>query len=192
MKKNFIPDIVNPSPDYYCTWQTQLYITNDGGPEAQRENITEENMFGTGDGQGWTDFYENARKDLFFIMDDSWDVPLKDYDEYYGCLVLNSEKVPSFCKDADNKTALKRIVDAVKKKGFEASLSASAGAFVCNSLLYLLLSKLSVPVGFVHLPYAKEQGKDAFSMDAEDMALCIEEMIKTIKNSERICNICAE
>ena len=87
---------------------------------------------------------------------------------------------------------VKKMVDAVKKKGFEASLSASAGAFVCNSLLYLLLSKLSVPVGFVHLPYAKEQGKDAFSMDAEDMALCIEEMIKTIKNSERICNICAE
>ena len=35
MKKtdiNLIPDITNPSPDYYCTWQTQLYASCDGKP----------------------------------------------------------------------------------------------------------------------------------------------------------------
>ena len=44
MKKtdiNLIPDIENPTPDYYCTWQTQLFATCDGKPAAQRRVICE-------------------------------------------------------------------------------------------------------------------------------------------------------
>ena len=44
-KINLVPDIVNPTPDYYCTWQTQLYATSDGKPEAQRACITEKSLF---------------------------------------------------------------------------------------------------------------------------------------------------
>lgn len=74
-----------------------------------------------------------------------------------------------------------KMVDAVKNIGFDASLSASAGAFVCNSLLYQLLSALpGLKVGFVHLPYELTQGKDGFSMNKDDMCLCIKEMIKAI------------
>lgn len=81
---------------------------------------------------------------------------------------------------------VKEMVEAVKNVGFEASLSASAGAFVCNSLLYGLLCALpQLKVGFVHLPYESGQGKEGFSMSSTDMGLCIEEMIKVI-NSERI------
>ena len=42
MKKidiNLIPNTVNMSPDYYCTWQTQLYATCDGKPAKQREIV---------------------------------------------------------------------------------------------------------------------------------------------------------
>lgn len=76
---------------------------------------------------------------------------------------------------------VKQMVEAAILAGFEASLSVSAGAFVCNSLLYLLLkSGCAEKIGFVHLPYATEQGKDEFSMNAGDMAKCVEEMIKII------------
>ena len=36
---NLVPDTVNPTPDYYCTWQTQLYATNDGKPAEQRKRV---------------------------------------------------------------------------------------------------------------------------------------------------------
>ena len=86
---------------------------------------------------------------------------------------------------------VREMVEAVNKIGFEADLSVSAGGFVCNSLLYTLLknakeSGKDIAVGFVHLPFEISQGKDSFSMKKEDMCLCVEEMIKTIKNSERI------
>ncbi len=86
---------------------------------------------------------------------------------------------------------VKAMAESVKSCGFDADLSVSAGGFVCNSLLYTLLknakdAERNIRVGFVHLPYEVSQGKESFSMNAVDMALCVEEMIKAIKNSERI------
>lgn len=86
---------------------------------------------------------------------------------------------------------VKAMVEGVKKCGFEADLSVSAGGFVCNSLLYTLLknakdAKSKVRVGFVHLPYEASQGSSGFCMQDSDMALCVEKMITEIKNSERI------
>ncbi|MBQ6796043.1 MAG: pyroglutamyl-peptidase I [Clostridia bacterium] len=84
-----------------------------------------------------------------------------------------------------------KMVERAQKGGFKANLSVSAGGFVCNSLLYTLLKNAkdegrNIRVGFVHLPYEEGQGKSGFSMKSSDMALCVEEMIKAIKNSERI------
>lgn len=82
---------------------------------------------------------------------------------------------------------VKAMVEKAREAGFEASLSTSAGAFVCNSLLYLLLKKSpAAKIGFIHLPYATEQQKGEASMSADLMAKCVEEMIKAINNSERI------
>lgn len=101
---------------------------------------------------------------------------------------LNGEKLIIDGENALFSTMpVKTMVKAVSDEGFEASLSASAGAFVCNSLLYLLLeSNCADKIGFVHLPYATEQGQDGFSMNVIDMARCVEAMIKVINNSERI------
>ena len=91
---NLIPDIPNPTPDYYCTWQTQLYATSGGIPKMQRDIMGERQLFGTDKPYGWAYFYEKARKDLFLVMDDSWDVPEENDERYFGSLILDGSKFP--------------------------------------------------------------------------------------------------
>lgn len=55
------------------------------------------------------------------------------------------------------------MVAAIKKEGINASLSYSAGAFVCNDTLYSLLAAFDgtdVRVGFIHIPFIPEQTRD--------------------------------
>lgn len=117
--KTLIPDSVNQTPDYYCTWQSQLYKTSNGGVKAQRANISEENIFGSGKGKNWINFYQKAKKDLLFVMDDSWDIPIEDKENFYGSFILNEEKFPDACCASDNKNALKNISDKVKAAGWK-------------------------------------------------------------------------
>ena len=54
------------------------------------------------------------------------------------------------------------MVQAVRQAGVPAELSFSAGAFVCNCLLYSLLQglaarSLALPAGFLHLPFTPAQ-----------------------------------
>lgn len=52
----------------------------------------------------------------------------------------------------------------LQERGLPCALSYSAGAFVCNDLLYTLLyryRKTGTRVGFVHVPYIPEQGKNS-------------------------------
>lgn len=130
MKKtdiNLVPDIVNPSPDYYCTWQTQLYASCDGKPVAQRSLMGEQGMFDKEKPFGWAYFYPEARKDLIFVMDDSWDVPKGTENRpLCGSLQLDKEKFPESTKDCDNATALKRLTDRIKALGWK-----GLGGWVC-------------------------------------------------------------
>lgn len=124
---NLIPKTKNPSPDYYCTWQTQLYATCDGKPEGQRAVIGEKALFDNQKPFGWANFYEKAREDLFFVMDDSWDVPFENDGSFYGSLVLNDEKFPSFAnKKTSNQKALKMLSDKIKSMGWK-----GLGGWVC-------------------------------------------------------------
>lgn len=57
---------------------------------------------------------------------------------------------------------LGRVVEAVRACGVPAQVSESAGAYVCNQLLYRLLHFLKttgreIPGGFIHIPYSPEQ-----------------------------------
>ncbi len=130
MKKattNLVPNIQNPTPDYYCTWQTQLYATCDGKPVAQRENITEKGLFAQEKPYGWAYFYENTRNDLFIVMDDSWDVPLENYEPYYGSLQLDKTKFPESTADGrTNAEAMKVLADRIKALGWK-----GLGGWVC-------------------------------------------------------------
>ena len=127
MKKtdiNLVPDIENPTPDYYCTWQTQLFATCDGKPAAQRRVICEKSLFDTEKPYGWAYFYEKARADLILVMDDSWDVGLDNNEDYYGSLVLSEDKFPSFTRDG--KDGLKSLTDRIKSLGWK-----GLGGWIC-------------------------------------------------------------
>ena len=58
---------------------------------------------------------------------------------------------------------VRAMVDAMRTAELPASLSLSAGAFVCNDVLYTLLHQYKdtqVKVGFIHVPYLPEQAKE--------------------------------
>lgn len=125
---NLIPDSQNVTPDYYCTWQTQLYATNDGKPKGQRAIIGEKALFSKEKPFGWAYFYEQVRKDLYIVMDDSWDVPPNGDLSYCGSLILNGDKFPSFVKDSsDNTEAMKKLSDKIKDLGWK-----GLGCWVCS------------------------------------------------------------
>ena len=72
---------------------------------------------------------------------------------------------------------VRKIAEAIEAAGIPSSVSYSAGAYVCNDLLYSLLShfeKSAVRVGFIHVPRCPEQGESP-SMEISDMvkAICI-------------------
>ena len=126
-KINLIPDIRNDSPDYYCTWQTQLFATSDGKPERQRAIIGEKALFDFEKPYGWAYFYENIRNDLYLVMDDSWDVPPNGDRSYFGSLKLDAEKFPDATKGkASNTQAMTQLADKIKAIGWK-----GLGGWVC-------------------------------------------------------------
>ena len=70
---------------------------------------------------------------------------------------------------------IEMMVDAMKRAGYPADISLSAGAFVCNHIFYKLQKTLSgsnIRSGFVHLPLVTEQSSEfpgKFTMYLEDM-----------------------
>lgn len=57
---------------------------------------------------------------------------------------------------------VRRIAEAIRRAGVPAGISYTAGTYVCNCLMYQLLSLAEerypgMPGGFLHLPYACEQ-----------------------------------
>ena len=70
---------------------------------------------------------------------------------------------------------VRELADAVKAAGVPASLSLSAGTFVCNHIFYELQNALAgtgVRSGFVHVPLMDEQaaefdGKPTMSIEAQ-------------------------
>jgi pyroglutamyl-peptidase len=63
---------------------------------------------------------------------------------------------------------LRAIEEALLAEGIPVRLSTSAGTYLCNAVLYLLLAALErrgrrVPCGFVHLPYLPQQVAEMFA-----------------------------
>lgn len=73
------------------------------------------------------------------------------------------------------------MVKAISETGIPASLSYSAGAFVCNDVLYTILHHLdgtSVRAGFVHVPFLPEQAGDKYpSLSLEKIVRALEAAI---------------
>ncbi|WP_449553670.1 pyroglutamyl-peptidase I [Lelliottia amnigena] len=76
---------------------------------------------------------------------------------------------------------IKAMVAAMREKGIPASVSQTAGTFVCNHVMYGLLHKISertnVKGGFIHIPYLPEQAAahaGAPSMAAQTVKAALE------------------
>ncbi len=84
---------------------------------------------------------------------------------------------------------VKAIMEAIQAKGIPARISNTAGTYVCNHLMYAVLHELrkenrSIPAGFVHVPYLKEQVEEkpgVFGMELSDMVEAAEQIIKTVQ-----------
>lgn len=66
---------------------------------------------------------------------------------------------------------VRKISEAINESGIPSSVSYSAGAYVCNDLLYTLLEHFKdteTKVGFIHIPYIEEQNKEP-SMKLDDI-----------------------
>lgn len=77
------------------------------------------------------------------------------------------------------------MVAAMEAAGFPAALSYSAGAFVCNDVLYSLLHHYDaspVRVGFIHVPFLPEQAKEGVpSMPLPQIAQALGAAIGVLK-----------
>ncbi len=88
---------------------------------------------------------------------------------------------------------IKKIVNEMQKNGIPASVSNTAGTFVCNHIMYALLyyinkNKLSSKGGFIHVPYIPEQvinKKGQPYMSKELITKGLEIAIKTAINFEK-------
>ena len=79
---------------------------------------------------------------------------------------------------------IREIVNAISGEGIPAKLSYSAGAFVCNEVLYTLLHKFSgtnVRVGFIHVPFLPEQTDGSHpSLEKDKIVKALTIAIKTL------------
>ncbi|HLK88035.1 MAG TPA: hypothetical protein VKT27_16155 [Candidatus Binataceae bacterium] len=85
---------------------------------------------------------------------------------------------------------LRAILRALARREIPAALSLSAGAYVCNSVMYATLFALRarprVPAGFIHLPYAASQAarhRQAPSMSPDLMTSAVAAAIETIAHN---------
>lgn len=79
---------------------------------------------------------------------------------------------------------VKAMVEAIKKEGLSASLSNSAGTYVCNHLMYSVLhyikkNTLPIKAGFIHVPYIPEQTIEK----KEKPSLALSEIVRGLKSS---------
>lgn len=77
---------------------------------------------------------------------------------------------------------VRKMADAIIALGIPSSVSYSAGAYVCNDVLYRSLAHFygeKTRVGFIHIPYSSEQKKEP-SMHIDDIVKGITAAIESI------------
>lgn len=78
---------------------------------------------------------------------------------------------------------VRRMASAIQDAGLAGAVSFSAGAYVCNDLLYLLLRHYAgtpVRIGFVHVPLLPEQANGRPSMPLEQICGALSAAIHAI------------
>ena len=99
-------------------------------------------------------------------------------------LVISHQAINSNGKDAYFATLpILKLLSDLEKESIPAKISYSAGTFVCNYLMYKTLEHFNTTntkVGFIHVPYIKEQIKDDKTpyMDLDMITKALETIIK--------------
>ena len=77
---------------------------------------------------------------------------------------------------------VRKIAEAINASGVPSQVSYSAGAYVCNDVLYTLLAHYNgseTKVGFIHVPYSTEQGKSP-SLPIDDICTSLNIAIENV------------
>ena len=79
---------------------------------------------------------------------------------------------------------VREMAEAIRGAGVPAALSYSAGAFVCNDVLYSVLHHYhgtAVRAGFIHVPFLPEQAREgAASMPLQQIVIALTKSIEVI------------
>lgn len=92
---------------------------------------------------------------------------------------------------------IKAIVQEIKAKNIPASVSNTAGTYVCNHVMYGVLNyiyknKLNIKGGFIHIPFLLEQvvtKPNTPAMSLETMVEAIESAVEAIVKNDKDINI---
>jgi hypothetical protein len=122
---SLVPESASKAPDYFCTWNVQGYISNYSANEAQRQAMNERNIFGDSLYQNWIGLFGKLHKDLYFVLDDSWDVPLDGNKDYFGSLIVDTGRFP-LVKGMKPGKALERLSEKIKGQGWK-----GVGLWIC-------------------------------------------------------------
>src|SRR5208337_470426 len=120
-RQSLVPSEPSSAPNYWCTWSAQNYmygqhlqtldpgvLEGSSGSKLAHDAMSEKVLFGDG---GWvTDFFPKVRKDLFFLLDDGWEVGGTSTFE------LDSAKFPSF--KGSGAERLSRLNQAIEGAGW--------------------------------------------------------------------------
>ena len=98
-----------------------------------------------------------------------------------GLLCQGEKIIPDGPDGLFSTLPVRQMVAAISEKGIPAKLSYSAGAYVCNDVLYTLLNHYagaSLRAGFIHVPYIPGQGEP--NMALEDIAAALTAAIEIL------------
>ena len=124
---SLVPDTPSNAPDYMCTWNIQGFVHDQAGPERFREAMTEDYIFGEGKYENWINFFPSIKEDLYFVMDDSWDIPAdvnNGDNDYFGTVELDHTRFPSFTGTPVERLA--KLTQKIKDMGWK-----GAGGWIC-------------------------------------------------------------
>jgi pyroglutamyl-peptidase len=97
---------------------------------------------------------------------------------------LDEPIVPGGAEARFSTLPVRKIADAINAVGVPAKVSYTAGAYVCNDVLYCLLTHFNgtdTAVGFIHVPYCTEQGKEP-CMELDAIVKAITAAIESISD----------
>ncbi len=124
-KTSLVPKKPSNAHDYFCTWNVQGYVSSFSSTLAQRNAMTEQNLFGKGRHENWTGMFQKLHADLYFVLDDAWDVPQNGDQSYYGSLIPDTGRFPSL-KGMTSEQKLTALSKKIKDSGWK-----GLGLWIC-------------------------------------------------------------